>query len=139
LLGPTEYGGAADAVVLVLFVIVLALSLRSGSLKLRRIGGEEGTARSAAAGPISKEASVLRLAMGGDYASRAEIARILGDSIEPNPDGSPFGGDESALMNPPRPEPGRSEKATKASREMYLRSVEEALSIASPEVSELGH
>jgi hypothetical protein len=139
LLGSTPYSDAADAVLLAVFVIYLARGLINESVGLRRIRGSEGRRGFRSSGPIEREASLVSLAMGGDYSSRADIARTLRESLELAE--GPVGLEASVMepglrqvLSPKRPEPGeKAPKATKASREEYLRSLEEVLSKVSPE------
>ena len=133
ILGGLGYSGAVDGVILVVFTIFLGTGMLSRSSGLNRLRGDRTVKREPSAGPIGKEVSILSLAMGGDFASRCDIARTLREAAEQSGGAEANRLGRSPVLNPVRQEPGREVKATKSSREAYLRSVEEALTAADPE------
>ncbi len=130
-LGSTPYSGAAELVVLLGFAVLLAWGLLSGSLGLKRIIGQESATAPGSTGPIARGATVVALAMGGDYGARAEVARTLKEAMAEYGVKGTMDPRAAAVLDPQRPDPGTRQKATKASREEYLRSLEEALVVAS--------
>lgn len=132
MLGPTSYAAAADGAVLSVFVIVLVTWLLRSSVGLHHIRAQEGPTDPSSRGPIARTSSVVGMAMGGDYTSRAEVARTLGAalSLTEGRATGPLLGDPALeqVLSPLRPEPtAKRVKATRASREEYLKSLEEAV------------
>ena len=147
-LGSTPFAAIGDAAVLAIFVLFLSRGLLVRSVSLDALEGQAVSNHEPPIGPIAGATTLVKMAMGGDYASRARIARTMAEALESSSRESYGGevrekgrlelierdrrlGDLLEVLKPARPDPTTDRvKATKASRERYLRNLEGALGLA---------